>query len=135
MSSAFSGDAETGASAEDRGRHARRGWLELGEVGAEGVVDLAGDVAFEAAHDFALGFAFAGAAFGVGPGALAIAQTTDGDQVQGAAAWRSPPGLRRWRVVLPEEAGIGLAPHTAGNDPSPRRRSMFCPAVTSSCPA
>ena len=56
----------------------------VGEVGAQGVVDLAGDVALEAAHDFALGLAFGGAAFDVGAGALAVAQAADGDQVQRA---------------------------------------------------
>ena len=50
-------------------------------------------------------------------------------------AWRSPPWLRRWRLVLPEEAGIGLAPQSVANEPSLRRRSMFWPAVTSSWPA
>jgi len=82
MSRAFAGYSVAGAAAEDCG-----GWLgwsevEFGEVCAEGVVDLAGDVALEAAHDFTLGFAFAGSAFGVGAGALAVAQATDGDQVQ-----------------------------------------------------
>src|ERR1019366_2369372 len=26
-------------------------------------------------------------------------------------AWRLPPGLRRWRTVLPDDAGIGAAAH------------------------
>ena len=33
-------------------------------------------------------------------------------------AWRFPPGLRRWRVVLPEDASTGDAPHSAANDAS-----------------
>jgi hypothetical protein len=52
------------------------------EVGAESVVDLAGDLVLEAAHDLALGFAFAGAAIGIGAGAFAVAKATDSDQVQ-----------------------------------------------------
>src|SRR5215210_3681012 len=55
-----------------------------GEVGAEGAVDLAGDVALEAADDLGLGLAFGGAALGVGAGAFAAAQAADGDHVQGA---------------------------------------------------
>src|SRR5713101_8503215 len=55
-----------------------------GEVGAEGVVDLAGDVALEAADDLFLAEAFGDAALGVGAGASAGAQPTDGDQGGGA---------------------------------------------------
>ena len=85
----------------------------VGEVGAQRVVDLAGDVAFEAAHDFAFGFPFGGSAFDVGAGALAVAHSADGDQMQSAVGLAITAGLRRWRVVLPEEAGIGLAPQSA----------------------
>ena len=83
----------------------------VGEVGAQRVVDLAGDVALEAAHDLALGLAFGGASLRVGAGALAVAQAADGDQVQGSvglavaavveavAGWFCPrrrgPGWRR----------------------------------------
>jgi|SRR5450755_49567 hypothetical protein len=82
MSSASAGDSEPGAAAEDRG--CLLGWRrrEVVEVSAEGVVDLAGDVAFEAAHDLTLAFAFTHAALGVGVGALAVAQTADRDEVQ-----------------------------------------------------
>jgi hypothetical protein len=51
------------------------------EVGTEGVEDLAGAVALEAPHDFALGLAFGGSALDVGAGALAVAQPADGDEV------------------------------------------------------
>src|SRR3954471_18789834 len=57
---------------------------EAGEVGVEGVVDLAGDVALEAADDFGLGLALAAAALGVGAGAGAVAQAADRDHVEGA---------------------------------------------------
>jgi hypothetical protein len=53
---------------------------ELAQVGAEGVVDR--DVALEAADDRSFGFTFSGPAFGVGAGALAVAQSHDGDWVQ-----------------------------------------------------
>jgi hypothetical protein len=52
------------------------------EVGLEGVVDLAGDVALETAHDLALRFALLGASFGVGSGAPAVGQPADGDEVK-----------------------------------------------------
>ena len=58
--------------------------VECFHVGAEGVVGLAGDVAFEAAEDFAsveaVGFAFGG----VGAGAWVVSEAADGDHVQGA---------------------------------------------------
>ena len=37
-------------------------------------------------------------------------------------AWRSPPRLRRWRVVCPLEAWMGLAPQRAAKDASLWRR-------------
>jgi hypothetical protein len=78
MSSAVASDSEAWVAAHDRhGLAGRR--VGVGEVGAEGVVDLAGDVAFEATHDFAFGLSFGGAAFGVCAGALAVAQSADGD--------------------------------------------------------
>src|SRR5438132_3313635 len=57
-------------------------WGEGGEVGAEGVVDLAGDVALEAADDLFLVEALGVAAFGVGAGAWTVAESADGDQME-----------------------------------------------------
>src|SRR5580693_8072395 len=82
MSSAGSVDSEAGVAAHDGGGERRSRLCGVGEVGLEGVVDLAGDVALEAAHDLALGFAFGGAALDVGAGALAVAQAADGDEVK-----------------------------------------------------
>lgn len=78
------GDADRLGAAADRDRlPCRRGRrAELGEVGAEGVVELAGDVAVEAADDLGFGQALGGATVGVGAGASAVAQPTDGDQVE-----------------------------------------------------
>src|SRR4051794_16737819 len=50
-------------------------------------------------------------------------------------AARSPPRLRRWRVVLPDEAGTGLTPHSAAKLASDCRRAALSPAVRSSCAA
>ena len=66
---------------------------EVGEVGAEGGVDLAGDVALEAAYDFALALSFAGAACGVGLGTLAVAQSADSDEVQRAVGLAVSTGV------------------------------------------
>src|SRR5450432_1589929 len=82
MSSAGSVDSEAGVAAHDGGRDRRSRLRGVGEIRAEGVEDLARDVALEAAHDFALGLAFGGAAFDVGAGSVAVAQPADGDQVE-----------------------------------------------------
>src|SRR6266540_899902 len=76
------------------------------EVGAEGVVGLAGDVAFEAAEDFASVESFGGAFRGVGAGALAVAEPADGDHVQ------RPVGLSVAAVV---EAVAGGAAGAGGD--------------------
>src|SRR5229473_3205270 len=58
--------------------------VECLEVGAEGVVGLAGDVAFEAAKDLASVEALSGAFGCVGAGTVAVAEAADGDHVQRA---------------------------------------------------
>src|SRR5207244_7389319 len=82
--SADAGGADRSCSAVDsdrsRGRHGRG--AEVGEVGAEGVVELAGDVALEAADDLGFGQALGGATVGVGARASAVAEPADGDQVE-----------------------------------------------------
>src|SRR6266542_105314 len=83
MSTASSRDAGRSGAAGDRERARRRCWCcEAGEIGAERVVELARDVALEAADDVAFGEAFGGAAGGVGAGAGAVVQPADGDHVQ-----------------------------------------------------
>src|SRR6266542_5746292 len=80
------GGADRSCAAVDRDRslcrHRRRS--ELGKIGAEGVVELAGDVALEAADDLGFGQALGGATVGVGAGASAVAEAADGDQVERA---------------------------------------------------
>src|SRR3954451_2688515 len=98
MSSASSAASDWSGAAVDRNgdprgiRGWRRGGAQVGQVGGEGVEELACDVALEAADDLALGLAVGEASLGVGAGALAVAQAADGDHVQGA---RSPPWLMR----------------------------------------
>src|SRR6516164_8456521 len=82
--SADAGGADRSCSAVDGDRslcrHGR--CAEVGKIGAEGVVELAGDVALKAADDFGLGQSFGGATVGVGAGASAVAESADGDQVE-----------------------------------------------------
>ena len=47
-------------------------------------VELAGDVALEAADDLAFGESFVGPAFYVGAGGFVVSQSHDGDDVEGA---------------------------------------------------
>jgi hypothetical protein len=47
----------------------------------------------------------------------------------------SPPRLRRWRWVLPEDAGNGVTPQRAANEASDRSRSGLSPATTRRAPA
>ena len=65
-----------------RARRRSAPWGGLGRVGEE-PVDLACDVAFEAADDLAAGFAVGASALGVVDGALVDAQQGDGDAPQG----------------------------------------------------
>jgi hypothetical protein len=50
-------------------------------------------------------------------------------------AWRSPPGLSRWRVTFPDDAGIGAAPHRCAQAASERSRPGWSPAAMSSSAA
>lgn len=54
---------------------------EGGEVGPEGCVDVADDVALEAAEDLLLAEALGDASLLVGAGALVVAQAAEGDGV------------------------------------------------------
>src|SRR6266516_7716894 len=97
----------------------------------ERCVDLAGEVAFQAADDLAVALALAGAPFDVVLGGLLVAQADEHDPVERgvglALAWRLPPRLSRWRFVLPEQALIGEEPEGAGNSIRPlSRRGLVC---------
>ena len=49
-------------------------------------------------------------------------------------SWRSPPRLRRWRVVLPLDAGTGATPARRAKQASERSRP-WCDQATISCAA
>ena len=45
-----------------------------------------------------------------------------------ALAWRSPPRFKRCRLVFPEEAGIGLTPHSAAKAASEWKAFRVAPS-------
>src|SRR3954453_15649876 len=106
MSSGVDGAPDRAGAALDRDGWGGLWCAGLGlEVGDEGVVDLAGDVALEAADDLGLGLALGGAALRVGAGGLAMAQAADGDHVQGAVGVADAPGVE---AVALGAAGLDL---------------------------
>lgn len=104
------------------------GCLRVGDL----AVDFPGCVPFEAAHDFPFALAFGGAFSHVVLGSLARSHSDKDYRMQGVLALRSPPLLSRWRVVLPEDAGMGATPTSEANCASFPRRSGLSPTVTSS---
>ena len=73
-------------------------------------VDLAGEVALEAAADLSEGASFGGSFLDVG--ACGGVHAHAGYHAMWRARFnrRSPPRLIRWRTVFPDEAGIGFTP-------------------------
>src|SRR6516225_7697728 len=71
---------------------------------------------------------------GWGPGA--VGESFAGQLSAAADYWaRSPPGLSRWRVTFPEEAGIGAVAHRCAQAASERSRSGWSPAAIRSLAA
>ncbi len=64
----------------------------------------------ESASDFLGGWIFRAPALDVGPGVRIVGRAGDHGHVLSTTGRLSSPQLNRWRVVLPEEAGIGLTP-------------------------
>src|SRR5205823_12180593 len=107
------------------------GSVALAGRGAQVGVYLAGDVTLEAADDLFLGQAFFGAAVDVGAGGRAEPMRVKTIRHRAWLAWRSPPGLSRWRTVLPEDAGMGAVAHRCAQAASLRSRSGWSPAAMS----
>ena len=100
-----------------------------GRVG-EQPVDLACDVALEAAHDLAAGLALGVVILGSSQRSRTMAM-----RHSALLASRLPLRLSRWRTIGPEDASMGLVPHSAAKDASLRIRSGLSPAATSSVEA
>jgi hypothetical protein len=101
-------------------------WIGPGEESE----DLAGDGAFEQSQDLFLGAALGSLALDVAASPW-LDMRTRAIRCSALLAARSPPRESRWRVVLPEDAGTGAAPHSAANAASLRSRCALVPAVTS----
>ena len=101
----------------------------------ERCVDLAGEVAFQAADDLAFALALAGAPFDVVLGGLVVAQADEHDPVERGVGLAVAASVERWRFVLPEQALIGEEPQSIEKAASERSRSGLSPAATSSAPA
>src|SRR3954453_16723176 len=110
MSRASPSAADRAGAAGDGDGSGRRRWRlggEVGEVGAEGVEELAGDEALEAAEDLGLGFAFGEAALGVGAGACEIAQAAGGDLLHRAVGVAVAAVVAAVAVAAPGGHGNG----------------------------
>jgi len=91
--------------------------------GAQVGVDLAGDVALEAADDLRLGFSFARAVLDVGAGGRVRAHAGEYDAPQGVAGLAVAARVEPVRTVLPDDAGMGAAAHMCAQAASLRSRS------------
>lgn len=97
-------------------------------------VELTGDAALEAPHDlWGAREVPLCAAFDVGLGGAWQRMRVRAMTCSARFAWRSPARLSLCRIVLPQEAGSGLVPHSAANDASLVSRSGLPPAVMSNC--
>jgi hypothetical protein len=104
----------------------RPGWTLLRCVkcwlGLEESVQLAGDVADQAAFDLAVGLALGAASVGVGAGDRSVRSLVRTTVYRAWLSWRSPERLSRTRMVWPLEAGMGAAPPPAPGWPGGGRR-------------
>jgi hypothetical protein len=84
---------------------------------AEDAVEVAGEVALNAAADLPVGFAFGPAAFGVGPGWRVAAHAADGNGVPGAVE------LAVAEAVEPVPVGAAGGDRDGGGPPTASRRA------------
>ena len=106
-----------------------------GRVG-EQVVDVAGDVPFQAAEDLWAGFSFCLSSGDIFFGGWVVTHPVGSDIGHSALfAWRLPPRLRRCRTVRPDDAGTGLGAYRAAKAVFVFIRPGLSPAVTSSAVA
>ena len=75
-------------------------------------MDLTGDVALQASDDLLLGLALAGAAFDVGAGLWAVAQTTDIDHVQASVGLAIAIETRKGVCRLGPSLARGFGQHS-----------------------
>ena len=90
-------------------------------------MNLAYDVALEAAHYLAPCFAFCGSSGYIGFGFFVVSHTDDGYPIEGRIGLAIAPRFRRMRFVLPLDAGIGQTPHSFAKAASDLIRSGLSP--------
>src|SRR4029453_7143468 len=103
--------------------------------GDQGVVDLAGQIALDAAHDLGFGQAFLAPSVDIGAGTGTKPHPDPDGQVQGPVGVAVPAAVQPVAVGLAGAGGDGGDPHRWAKAASPRSRSGCWPAVTSSWPA
>jgi hypothetical protein len=91
-----------------------RRFYEVKGNGDESFVEVAGEVSFECAHGFSVGFAFGGAAFEVGAGSFVVEGAAESDGVERVVGLAVPA------------AGEAVADRLAGG------RGFWCGAVAAS---
>src|SRR5258708_32953926 len=102
----------------------------LVRFGADDLVDVAGDVALEAAHDLGFWFAFGEASGHIFLCGFVPAEADHGDAVQAGVGLPVAAAVSRTRLVLPEEAGMGLTPQRAAKAASEGHRCGLSPAAS-----
>jgi len=99
------------------------------------VVDLAGDVALQAAHDVELGQALSGPPLDIGFGRWVAVHPDQRDPPQGMVSPAIAAAIEPVAVGATRGCWIGAVPHRCAKEASERSRWGLSPAVTSSCPA
>jgi hypothetical protein len=101
----------------------------------ERLKNLASDVTLEAAKDLALREPFRRASAYVVASSRVAVHPRHGDAPQSGVATHVAARLRRWRWVLPDDAGRGVTPQRAAKEASDHSLPGLSPATTRSAPA
>lgn len=100
------------------------------EAGPGRSEDLSVDLALEAVQDLTLGRPVLRPPLGIGACSKAIAQPSDGDDVQGIVGVAVPSSVEPVPAVFSDDAGIGSTRHKCTKAASEWSQSTFSPAVT-----
>jgi hypothetical protein len=96
----------------------------------DGLIELAGDGAFEATDGFAAGLALGDGSVEVVAGVGVPAQAGQDDGGERGVGLPVAAAVEAAALVLPEDASMGLTPHSAAKDASLWSRSGLSPAAT-----
>ena len=92
--------------------------------------DFASDIALETTYDLGLAHALPGAAVHVVHGSEVMTEPDQNDAIESRISLPVATRFSRCRLVLPEEAGTGLTPHSEAKAASECSRSGLLPAAT-----